>query len=49
MKIICAWCDREMGTEERAGEVRFSVCRHCLAKFKIFPENREVNLVPEKK
>jgi uncharacterized CHY-type Zn-finger protein len=49
MKVICAWCDREMGTEEGSDEIRYSVCRQCLAKFNIYPEEKYRDLIPESK
>jgi hypothetical protein len=42
VKIVCAWCNGEIGTEEGPGDVRYSVCRKCLAKFNIYPENKEI-------
>lgn len=57
MKIICAWCDREMGIDEEKGDIRYSVCRDCLAKFNIPPakeaetppaERRTVSEKPKK-
>jgi uncharacterized CHY-type Zn-finger protein len=49
VKVICAWCEREMGTEEGADEIRYSVCRQCLAKFNIYPEEKYRDLIPESK
>jgi hypothetical protein len=46
MKIICAWCDREMGSDDLKGDMRYSVCRDCLAKFNILP-SRETTTCPE--
>ena len=37
MKIVCAWCDKDMGTDDEKGDIRYSVCRDCLAKFNILP------------
>ena len=41
MKVICAWCNKEMEDEDGQDEMRYSVCRDCLAKFKIFPKEHE--------
>jgi hypothetical protein len=46
MKIICAWCDKEMGEDDTKGDIRYSVCRDCLAKFNIRPV-KEVETTPE--
>jgi len=37
LKIVCAWCDKDMGTDDEKGDIRYSVCRDCLAKFNILP------------
>jgi hypothetical protein len=41
MKVMCAWCKSEIGTESGSDTVRYSVCKKCLAKFRIFPEDSE--------
>lgn len=46
-KIICAWCDREIGTEEGNEDIRYSVCRTCLAEFHIFPDKIKTDGMPE--
>lgn len=44
MKVICAWCNCLIGTEEGPDDVRYSVCKNCLSKFNIFPEKKEKGL-----
>ena len=43
VKIICAWCDKDMGDEEGSEDVRYSVCRTCLAKFNVLPQDNKAN------
>jgi hypothetical protein len=47
VKIVCAWCDKEIEREEGPEDIRYSVCRKCLAKFNIYPEKREKEYIPE--
>ncbi len=49
MKIVCAWCDKDMGSEDGAEEIRYSVCTDCLKKFNVTPEKEKVPDKPENK
>jgi hypothetical protein len=46
MKVICAWCNILIRTEEGPDDTRYSVCKKCLSKFKIYPEKNQKALVP---
>jgi hypothetical protein len=49
VKIVCAWCDKDMGTEEGEEDIRYSVCVECLKKFNITLENKKSEEKPDNK
>lgn len=42
MKIVCAWCGKDMGEKDGAGVegVSHSICEECLQKAEAEAENR---------
>lgn len=41
VKVICAWCKKEIDNEPGQEGMRYSVCKSCLSRFDIFPEKKE--------